>query len=211
MMTQLTQRWSGHPEHLVRDGVAFASAVATLMSVAWSFLNYHRGRQIVRRQRSAVDTVTMLLFFAVFARLLAQQIGALTNLSLSAEWGVIGVGTVLMLIGCAVNVAGRHQLGATWANQVTLYEGHQLRTDGMFRWVRHPLYASTIWMFLGASLAFLNYLCMGLTCLLFIPAMHYRAAQEERLLLGHFPDYNIYRQRTGRFFPKFFNPTPKTR
>jgi protein-S-isoprenylcysteine O-methyltransferase Ste14 len=210
MMELWTQRWLGHPGYLARDGLVFACAVATLLSVAWSFLHYHRGRRIVKRQRSAVDTLTMLLFFVVFARLVAQRIGSLANVPAAVKWPALGAGTALVLLGCLVNIAGRHQLGAIWADQVTLYQEHQLRLDGWFRWVRHPLYASTIWMFLGASLAYLNYAALGATCLIFIPAMHYRASQEERLLQEHFPEYLQYQRQTGRFFPRLFRSAPRS-
>lgn len=210
MMRQCFQLWSGHPQYAVRDLTVFACALAALWSVAWSFLNYHGRRPVARRQRSVVDTFTMLLFFGVFARLIGRQIGVITGVPPPVEWMGILAGVALVIGGCVVNVMGRHQLGSTWANQVTVYEGHELQTRGLFGLVRHPLYASIIWMFFGTSLAFFNYAALLATLLVFIPAMHYRSGQEERLLEASFPEYEAYRRRTGRFFPKLFSATRKT-
>lgn len=205
MIDHLLKRWEGRPEHAFRDVAAFLSAFAVLFSVAWSFLNYHGRRPVLQRKQSAVDTATMLLFFGLFSWLLARQIGVVRAVPVAVEQAAILFGLTLIVVGCVINVLGRRQLGPTWANQIAIYEQHELVTGGMFHLVRHPLYASIIWMFLGASIAFLNYAALLATLLVFIPAMHLRARQEEKMLLGHFPEYEGYRQRTGAFFPKLFN------
>ena len=80
---------------------------------------------------------------------------------------------------------------------------HLIVQDGPYRFVRHPLYASLLWMFLGASAAYLNWLAALETLLVFLPAMTYRAALEERALEGRFGEaYAAYRARTPRFFPR---------
>jgi protein-S-isoprenylcysteine O-methyltransferase Ste14 len=114
---------------------------------------------------------------------------------------VILVGTIAVVVGATVNVLGRHSLGRNWANQVTVYESQTLVTSGIFGWLRHPLYASLIWMFVGAALAYHNAAAMAAALLLFVPAMYYRSGQEEHLLSERFPEYAAYRARTGRFFP----------
>ena len=197
------ERWQGHPERVGRDVVILVCAFAVLFSVAWSFLNYHQNRPVARRQRSVVDTFTMLLFFAGFSFLLGRQIGVLTRVPPAVAGFALFLGLAVVVLGSVVNVLGRHYLGATWSNQISIYRDQRLLTGGLFAWVRHPLYASTIWMFLGAGLAYLNAAAVLATVLIFIPAMWYRARQEERLLTGAFPEYETYRRNTGAFFPRF--------
>jgi len=202
MTDHLLERWGGHPVRAIRDVAVFLCAFAVLFSVAWSFINFHGGRAVVRRKRSLVDTSTMLLFFAGFSWLLGRRVGVLPAGWADLEPAAIGLGLALVLTGAVVNVLARHQLGPTWANQIAIYDGHQLLTRGFFGLVRHPLYASTIWMFLGAALAYLNWAAFLATVVVFIPAMHLRASQEERLLLEAFPAYANYRRQIGEFFPK---------
>lgn len=196
------ERWVGHPEYAFRDLAVLACAAAVLFSVAWSFLNYHHQRPVRRGQRSIVDTLTMMIFYAGYSCLLARDVGAVPAPGRALELTAIFLGTLVVGFGCVVNVMARHQLGATWSNQIVIYDGHQLLTRGWFRFVRHPLYASLIWMFLGASLAFLNCAALLASLLVFVPAMGYRARQEERLLLANFPEYHQYRRCTGAFFPR---------
>ena len=204
MLDQLLERWKGQPAHAVRDVVMFLCAFAVLFSVAWSFLNFHQRRRVARGRRSVVDTSTMLLFFAGFSWLLGRQVGALARPPATLDLAGILIGIPVVLTGAVVNVLGRHQLGPTWANQIAIYEGHEIQIHGLFALVRHPLYASIIWMFLGAALASLNWAALLATTLVFVPAMRLRARQEERLLLETFPEYAAYRRRTGEFFPRLF-------
>jgi protein-S-isoprenylcysteine O-methyltransferase Ste14 len=114
---------------------------------------------------------------------------------------VAGLG--LVVLGCCVNIAGRLQLGRNWANQVTIYQDQRLVTSGVYRLARHPLYASLIWMFYGASIVYASWAGFLANSLIFLPFMTYRARQEEDLLAREFPDYDEYRRRVGMFFWKF--------
>jgi protein-S-isoprenylcysteine O-methyltransferase Ste14 len=109
---------------------------------------------------------------------------------------------LIIIVGCIINILGRFRLGGNWANQVKIYKDQTLVTKAVYGIVRHPLYASLIWMFYGASLVYLNYAAFLANSLLFIPFMYYRAKQEETLLAKEFKGYNKYRENVGMFFPK---------
>jgi len=177
--------------------------VATVLAaVGWNFLRARLSGQVAERQRSPVATGTMLLFTFGIYWLISRQIGVLPRSGPAIDIPVVCLGLALMVVGCAVNLLGRVRLGRNWANQVTVYEDQTLVTGGVFGVVRHPLYASLIWMFYGASLVYLNYAAVLATTLVFVPAMYYRARQEERLLEGEFSEYAAYRRRVGMFFPR---------
>jgi len=117
---------------------------------------------------------------------------------------VMAIGSALLIVGAIVNIRGRLRLGKNWANQVVIYQDQTLITTDVYRLVRHPLYASLIWMFAGASLVYGNYLAFLANALIFLPFMTYRAKQEERSLANEFKNYNEYQQKVGMFFPKLF-------
>jgi len=68
--------------------------------------------------------------------------------------------------------------------------------SGIFGVVRHPLYASLIWMFCGAAIAYHNLAALGAALLIFLPAMVYRAKLEEAMLEALFSRVSPIR-RTG--------------
>jgi protein-S-isoprenylcysteine O-methyltransferase Ste14 len=175
------------------------------------FLNFalRRGEQPVKREkRSVVATGSMTLFFLLFYGLIRFRVGVLpiTNIFLRALMALMGLAVVVL--GCWVNIAGRLQLGRNWANQVTIYEDQKLVTSGVYQHVRHPLYASLIWMFYGASLVYANWAAFLANSLVFAPFMIYRARQEEELLAKEFPDYDDYRRRVDMFFWKWKKEDP---
>ena len=182
--------------------VVVLCAFATLTAVLVNFLLAQRASAVRREKRSVVATGTMLGFFAVFAGLIRFRIGAVEVLPPAAWRATATAGLALMVAGATVNILGRLALGANWGDHIRIYRNHGLVTRGAYRLVRHPLYASLIWMACGASLVFENPLALLAALGVFLPAMAYRARQEETALAAEFPAYAEYRRRTGMFFPK---------
>lgn len=158
---------------------------------------------VKQERRSVVATGSMTLFFVGYYLLIKFRLGELPlhDFNLRLVMAVAGLGVIVF--GCAVNVAGRLWLGRNWANQATIYDGQRLVTSGVYGWVRHPLYASIIWMFYGASLVYANAAAFLANTLIFIPFMAYRARLEERMLEREFQEYGAYRGRVGMFFWKW--------
>ncbi|MFW9855161.1 MAG: methyltransferase family protein [Candidatus Thorarchaeota archaeon] len=77
----------------------------------------------------------------------------------------------------------------------------RLETQGMFKFIRHPLYASYCYYFLGFLFLFQSYFVLPL--LLGIPGYYMMSGYEDQLLETQFgEEFRSYRDRTGRFFPK---------
>jgi protein-S-isoprenylcysteine O-methyltransferase Ste14 len=69
--------------------------------------------------------------------------------------------------------------------------GHTTISTGPYRYVRHPMYAGGLLLFLGMALLLGSWYGFG-GILLFIPAGAARAVLEERVLLKELPDYAAY-------------------
>jgi protein-S-isoprenylcysteine O-methyltransferase Ste14 len=80
---------------------------------------------------------------------------------------------------------------------------HQLVTRGPYRWVRHPLYTIGSTFIVSLGLMADNWWIAALGFLAFL-LMASRTPKEEANLIEKFGDeYREYRQRTGKFLPKF--------
>jgi len=182
--------------------IVMSCATAVLAAVAIDFRQFRKRAGVKQEQKSIVETGSMLLFFFLFYIILISGAG---SFALSIVWlrlALAGFGTLAVVAGCYVNIRGRFDLGKNWSNQIRIYRDHTLVSSGMYRIVRHPLYASLIWMFIGASLLYVNLLALLSSLLVFLPFMYYRAKQEERLLEKEFDGYDAYRKKVGMFFPK---------
>jgi protein-S-isoprenylcysteine O-methyltransferase Ste14 len=69
--------------------------------------------------------------------------------------------------------------------------GQTVITTGPYHYVRHPMYAGGLFMFLGTPLLLGSWYGVLLT-LLFLPALIVRAVLEERTLLRDLPGYGAY-------------------
>jgi protein-S-isoprenylcysteine O-methyltransferase Ste14 len=95
-------------------------------------------------------------------------------------------------------------LGQNWSVSLELREGHELVSRGVYRWIRHPMYAS-IWLWgLAQGMMLANWLA-GWAVIPAFAAMYFlRTPREERMMLAQFGEaYREYARRTGRLFPRF--------
>ena len=110
-----------------------------------------------------------------------------------------------LFAAAAVLLWGTHQaMGRNWTPTLGLREEHQLITDGVFRYIRHPMYAAHILWALATPLILTNWIA-GFSMLVPQLAQYWlRVKAEEGMMLERFGEqYRQYMERTGRLLPKF--------
>lgn len=122
--------------------------------------------------------------------------------TLPAWMGWLGV----FLIASALIVFTRAHLDlkSNWSPMLEIFEEHMLVTTGIYRYIRHPMYASQ-WLWVFAQVLLLqNWLAGPPGLIIFIPFYILRVPAEERMMLDTFGDqYREYMKRTGTVIPKF--------
>ena len=154
-----------------------------------------------KKVKSIVETFSMTAFFAICGILVLFRIGSIESNIYIDFFKVVAI--LVYIFGVFVNLYGRKCLGTNWGNNVVIYSDHKLIDTGIYGYVRHPLYASIIWMLYSVSVMYQNILLIILTTVVFIPSMYYRAKQEETELDKVFKGkYTEYTKKVGMFFPK---------
>jgi protein-S-isoprenylcysteine O-methyltransferase Ste14 len=176
--------------------------IIILFAILADFIKFHRPDESKKKLNSWVETGTMFLYFFVYYLLMQLKTGRIILSSKVMTNLFIIAGMLLIIAGCYVNIMGRKMLQHNWANQVTIYHDHTLVSGNVYKIIRHPLYASLIWMLSGGCLIYSDYIALLSVVFIFIPMMYYRAKQEEALLLSEFTEYSEYQKHTGMFFPK---------
>jgi protein-S-isoprenylcysteine O-methyltransferase Ste14 len=187
---------------LIANLVIIICTIIILFAILTDFVKYHRPEESKMKKNSWVETGTMFLYFFVYFMLMQLKTGRIISSSKGMINLFIMAGILLVIAGCYVNIMGRKILRHNWANQVTIYHDHTLITGNVYKIIRHPLYASLIWMLSGGCLVYSNYPALLSVVFIFIPMMYYRARQEEALLVSEFTEYSDYQKQTGMFFPK---------
>lgn len=75
---------------------------------------------------------------------------------------------------------------------------------GIYKYVRHPIYLGILFSMFVYAVYTLAPLRVLITLLMGV-VLYFKSNVEEKELLRRFDYYRTYRQRTGRFFPKFTN------
>jgi protein-S-isoprenylcysteine O-methyltransferase Ste14 len=116
-------------------------------------------------------------------------------------WEIAGA-LVTALAGLVI-LAGFVHLGDALTPFPRPRTGATLREHGVYRYLRHPIYAGLIAGGLGWAIW-----CASLAGLLYLPVVawffDHKAAREERWLEQHYPGYGAYRRRVRKFVPGIY-------
>ena len=112
---------------------------------------------------------------------------------------IIGIG--LTILGLIIAIAARKTLADNWSSNVELKKNHKLITEGVYKYVRHPIYTGITFMGLGAIVVdesiIVTIFFIGMVAFLI-----YKMKKEETLLLKHFPkEYPTYMKQTKALIP----------
>ena len=173
---------------------------------------HERRRRKARMAVERVDTLERALAGLLFVGLLfVPAVYASTSwldrvnyrLPPEAEKSAGGVGATFMTLAVWLFWCSHADLGRNWSPSLELREGHELVTEGVYRYVRHPMYASE-WLWGVAQALLLQNWVAGLAGLaLFAPLYVLRVPREERMMLDRFgAEYHAYMNRTGRVVPQ---------
>lgn len=111
--------------------------------------------------------------------------------------GIIGLGLIIIAF---------FQLNKNLSPFPTPKQYAGLLTRGVFKLIRHPIYTGIL--FLAFSIAvFQGSGYRLLISFLLLILFHFKTLYEEKKLAEKFPEYEIYKNNTGRFLPKLKNRT----
>jgi protein-S-isoprenylcysteine O-methyltransferase Ste14 len=113
------------------------------------------------------------------------------------------IGSVVMVTALWMFWRSHADLGLNWSMTLEMRKGHQLVRHGIYRFVRHPMYAS-IWLFGVAQALLLHNWIAGFSALVtFAPLYFFRTPREEQMMLDSFgTEYRNYMRQTGRVIPR---------
>ena len=175
-------------------------------SIRHVFIKRTRG---VKKAVSRIDRLEkLLLFLMVPAILVLPVLYLFTPVLAFADYSlplpVSALGAVMMIASLWLFWRSHVDLGDNWSVSLELSEGHQLISNGVYRSIRHPMYAS-IWLWAFAQGMLLQNWLAGWPVLPAFALMYFlRTPREEKLMIEQFGDqYREYMRKTGRLIPRF--------
>lgn len=170
------------------------------LAMVWWLAKYsphllrERLRSPIQRDQKSWDRVWLSLFmlgFCVWMALMSWD---------AARTGFNAMPLGLQVLGGIAIVA--YTFGAWWAFRentfaapvVKIQEGQRVIDTGPYAFVRHPMYASAVLLFIGIPLLLGSWLGLALS-IVFILSLAWRAVREEHVLRDELPGYDDYAGR----------------
>lgn len=114
------------------------------------------------------------------------------------------LGVVLLATGMWLFWCSHRDLGAFWSPTLQLREGHRLVRDGIYRQIRHPMYAAVFVLCVAQACLLANWIAGWSGLVAFGGLYALRIDLEEAMLLKAFgEEYKTLMQQAGRLWPIF--------
>jgi len=122
------------------------------------------------------------------------------------EPGIVNFIGVAVVFGAGLlRIWSRAVLHEFFTLKVLIHHKHKLIKEGPYSLIRHPGYLSLLLFLLGIALAFSSWFGLALVFLLFVPALLYRIAKEEELMIKKFKkDFIYYMHSTKKLVPYLY-------
>lgn len=181
--------------------------------VAWVVIRYpfqRRARRLGVERRSSEGLDRVLLRLALWGQFLipfsyvAVSLG--TGNPIFGDYpfhpvqGWLGLG--FMVAALVLFRLTHKQLGRNWSVTLETRQDHALVTDGLYAYVRHPMYSSFLLSSIAQALLIPNWIAGPIGLVAFGLLFFIRVGREEALMVETFGDqYRDYMQRTARIVP----------
>jgi protein-S-isoprenylcysteine O-methyltransferase Ste14 len=117
----------------------------------------------------------------------------------------VWLGVVTVALYLALFYRTHKDLGRFWSVTLEIREKHTLITQGVYRWLRHPMYAAFWLCGLAQALLLPNWIAGMAGLVGFGILFFFRIENEERMMIETFGDeYRQYMARTNRVIPGIY-------
>lgn len=186
-----------------------ANAVFLLGIVGWFAIRYPFQRRAKRLgvARSVGGTQDRaLLLIAAAGQFLFPAFYAVTGIPAFADYAFSAAqawaGAVVLVAALMLFRLTHKQLGKNWSISLELRETQTLVTDGLYGYVRHPMYSSFILFAAAQALLLQNWIAGPIGIVAIAILFFLRVPREEQMMIETFGQaYRDYMRRTARIVP----------
>jgi protein-S-isoprenylcysteine O-methyltransferase Ste14 len=112
------------------------------------------------------------------------------------------IGVVVIILGATIRWIAIIQLSSAFTVDVAISNDHKLKTDGIYKYVRHPSYSGLLLIMVGFAISLNSVMSLIVIILPMLAAILYRIYVEEQMLISEFGDtYTNYKMHTSKILP----------
>jgi protein-S-isoprenylcysteine O-methyltransferase Ste14 len=186
----------------IAKGVMLVAIIMTLVIRA-PHGRRSRAIRIAKDRKSRWDVILLLLTIIGFwMPLIWISSSVFSFADYTLRLGSLVAGVACYVFGLALFHRSHADLGTNWSVTLQVRENHRLIIRGVYRRVRHPMYAALFLYSVGQALVVPNWIAGPSYLIALAILVSYRVGVEERMMLEEFgDDYAAYVTTTNRFVP----------
>ena len=195
----------GHTMQLTPSVLVFVAGTAAYLAIRVAFKRKlaHREKSVRRSTPGDMLLVLLVGFAQIGIPLLAWSTPLLGFADHALPEALAWLGAPVFLAGLWLFWRSHADLGTNWSVSLELDREHRLVTSGVYRWIRHPMYASFFVMAVAQALLLPNGIAAGAAFAAVSLLYMVRKPHEEAMMLAHFgADYEAYMHRSGGVIPR---------
>lgn len=148
------------------------------------------------------NSLGLIWITIIISMILAVEISIKFYLPISTFQFARNLGLVMIVTGIILRLLVINSLGKYFTADVTIRQGHQLKKDGFYKYLRHPSYSASLLSFIGFGISLNNWISLIIIVAAILFAFIRRINVEEKALTEHFgQEYIDYKKGTYRLVP----------
>ena len=154
------------------------------------------------KQNTDKNSLSIIWFTVVISNAIAYYLTMTTYHPIDNNLIIGYAGLALIFTGIVLRLIVVRSLGRFFTVDVTIRDGHQLKTDGFYQYLRHPSYFASLLSFLGFGISLNNWVSLILVTVAITVVFIIRINVEEKVLIEQFGDeYVEYKMRVKGLIP----------
>ena len=175
------------------------------MIIRWPYKRFNIKNKIIKNEKTSLEKGLLILatsgIFLIPVTYVATPLLDFANFKVSEVWGWIGI--VLYFPFLWLFYKSHKDLGKNFSPTLEVREGHNLVTNGIYKYMRHPMYCA-LWLWAIVQALLLHNYIAGFSGIVSYGLLYsLRVKKEEGMMIKQFgQQYKDYMAKTGRIFPK---------
>ena len=179
------------------------AATAVMIAIRAPHGRESRRVKVVKSHKTPLESIILILAWTGFLiPLIWISSPAFSFAEYPLRIGPLVSGIACFVIGLWLFYRSHADLGPNWSITLEVRDRHRLITQGIYRRVRHPMYAALLLYDIAHVLVIPNWVAGPSNLVAFAVLFALRVRAEERMMLEQFGDeYTAYMARTKRLVP----------
>ena len=187
--------------------IVWLAGIVGWFAIRYPFQRRAVGLKVARVAAPVGDRIVLAV--ATLGQFVIPFIHVLTGWPKGADYGFLPalcwLGVILLAAALALFRLTHVQLGRNWSISLETREKHVLVTEGLYAWVRHPMYSSFLLSALAQLCLLQNWVAGPAGLVAFAVLFFFRVNREEDLMTDTFgEEYRAYCRRTARIVPGLY-------